>query len=99
MIAIIAEKYNLDASEMINVVTEDPRYKQMQMHPVIDSLGHFNKEDLTKQIPPTEGVAAVAAVAAVAEAVAVVVEEPKKVVMKLKKKKAAASSASDSVEK
>lgn len=81
MIAIIAEKYNLDAAEMINVVSEDPRYEQMLLHPVIESLGHFGKEDLEKQIPTTKN-------APLTEPIV----EPKKVVMKLKKKKATASS-------
>lgn len=76
MIAIIAEKYNLDAAEMIGAVCEDPRYQQMLQHPVIESMGYFSKEDLAKQIP-----------AVVAEVAAEVAPEPKKVVMKLKKKK------------
>jgi hypothetical protein len=54
MIAIIAEKYALDAAEMIGVVCEDPRYQQMLQHPVIESMGYFSKEDLAKQIPAAE---------------------------------------------
>jgi hypothetical protein len=84
MIAIIAEKYNLDAAEMIGVVCEDPRYQQMLQHPVIESMGYFSKEDLAKQIPSAVPVTEVAEVAAQ------VAPEPKKVVMKLKKKKAKA---------
>ena len=88
MIAIIAEKYNLDAAEMIGVICEDPRYQQMLQHPVIESMGYFSKEDLAKQIPAPAPAPAPAEVAEVAvEAVA----EPKKVVMKLKKKKAKAT--------
>ena len=83
MIAIIAEKYNLDAAEMIGSVCEDPRYQQMLQHPVIESMGYFSKEDLAKQIPPPAP-----ATAEVAEVAVEAVAEPKKVVMKLKKKKA-----------
>jgi hypothetical protein len=83
MIAIIAEKYNLDAAEMIGAVCEDPRYQQMLQHPVIESMGYFSKEDLAKQIPA----APTPAPAVVAEVAAEVAPEPKKVVMKLKKKK------------
>lgn len=99
MIAIIADKYNLDAAEMINVVSEDPRYQQMLLHPVIESLGHFDKDDLVKQIPPTEAPHVAVTVAAVATATTEPAVEPKKVVMKLKKKKAVAAASSESVEK
>jgi len=84
MIAIIAEKYKLDASEMIGVVCEDPRYQQMVQHPVIESMGYFSNEDLAKQIPPPT--ASLVAPPVVAPPI-VAIEEPKKVVMKLKRKK------------
>jgi hypothetical protein len=46
MVDIIAEKYKLDAAEIIHVCHEDKRFQQMVVAPTIHSLGYFNEEDL-----------------------------------------------------
>lgn len=46
MVDIIAEKYKLDAAEIIHVCHEDKRFQQMVVAPTIHSLGYFNEADL-----------------------------------------------------
>lgn len=46
MVDIIAEKYKLNAAEIIHVCHEDKRFQQMVVAPTIHSLGYFNETDL-----------------------------------------------------
>ena len=51
MIEIISEKTGIDSNEIINVVKDDPRYKEMMVSPTINSLSILKKEDIEKHIP------------------------------------------------
>ncbi len=46
MVDIIAEKYKLDASEIIHACHDDKRFQEMVIAPTIHSLGYFGEEDL-----------------------------------------------------
>lgn len=48
IIEIIAEKYNLDATEMIESVMNDERYKQMITSPCVNALEYFEQGDADK---------------------------------------------------
>jgi hypothetical protein len=48
IVDIIADKYDLDAEEMINTIIKDPKYTSLSKHPVINSLTYFNQEDADK---------------------------------------------------
>lgn len=54
MIEVLSEKYDLDAGEIIEVVHNDPRIKDMVLHPVINSLGYFEQEDVEKALAKKE---------------------------------------------
>jgi hypothetical protein len=46
MLEIIAEKYGHDVDEMVNVIHEDSRMKDMTVHPVISGLGIISQKDV-----------------------------------------------------
>lgn len=50
MIDILAEKYNLDAHEIVKTVQQDERFQTMVIHPVVNSLSYFGAEDAKKHI-------------------------------------------------
>lgn len=51
MIEVLAEKYNLDADEIIQTVQNDQRMKDIQLNPTLESLTYFGKEDIAKVVP------------------------------------------------
>jgi hypothetical protein len=51
MVEVIAEKYNLDADEIIQTVQNDQRMKDIILNPTLESLTYFAKEDLAKVVP------------------------------------------------
>lgn len=54
MVEVLAEKYNLDADEIIQVVQNDQRMKDIQIHPTLESLTYFGNDDLAKVVPVQE---------------------------------------------
>jgi len=54
MVEIIAEKYNLDADEIIKTVQNDQRMKEIQINPTLESLTYFEKKDIEKIVPCSE---------------------------------------------
>ena len=46
MVDIIAEKYKLDATDIIHACHEDKRFQEMIVAPTIHSLGYFGEADL-----------------------------------------------------
>lgn len=50
MIDVLAEKYNLDANEIIETIQGDPRYNEMKVDPKVESLLYFKEEDLAKKL-------------------------------------------------
>ena len=46
MVDIIAEKYKLDATEIIHTCHQDKRFQEMVVSPTIHSLGYFGEGDL-----------------------------------------------------
>ena len=52
MLEIIAEKYGHDVDEMVKVVQEDSRIKDMTVNPVISGLGIISQKDVP--LPPVE---------------------------------------------
>jgi hypothetical protein len=53
MLEILSEKYNIPVNDMIDVVSKDPRFVDMVVQPVIQTMGYFDKEDGEKVIPPS----------------------------------------------
>lgn len=51
MVEVLAEKYNLDADEIIQTVQNDQRMKDITLNPTLESLTYFGKEDLAKVVP------------------------------------------------
>lgn len=49
MVDIIAEKYKLNAHEIIQACHDDKRFQEMVVSPTIHSLGYFGQEDLSKK--------------------------------------------------
>jgi len=47
---IIAEKYNLDVTEMMKTVREDDRFQLSVSDPGINALGYFDEKDLEKKV-------------------------------------------------
>jgi hypothetical protein len=41
IVEIVAEKYKIDPDEMMHVITEHPRYKEMHVDPVMHDLGYI----------------------------------------------------------
>lgn len=54
VVEIIAEKYNLDVEEMLSVIKNDSRYKDMTVDSRLNALGYFEESDMTKVIPPSD---------------------------------------------
>ena len=54
MVEVIAEKYNLDADEIIQTVQNDQRMKDITLNPTLESLSYFAKEDVAKIVSCTE---------------------------------------------
>jgi len=48
---IIAEKYNLDVTEMMKTVREDDRFQLSVSDPGLNALGYFDEKDLEKKVP------------------------------------------------
>ena len=67
MLEIIAEKYGHDVDELVKVVQEDSRIKDMTVHPVISGLNIITQKDVPVPVPETS-VAAETPVLASAEA-------------------------------
>ena len=57
MLEIIAEKYGHDVDEMVKVVQEDSRIKDMVVNPVIAGLTIIEQKDVPVAVPVTETVA------------------------------------------
>jgi len=55
MIEILAEKYDLDAGEMIETVREDPRFQSMVSGPTVEAMGYFGQSDANKVIEKKAG--------------------------------------------
>lgn len=51
IIEIISEKTGLSHDEILNTVLEDPRYKDMFVHPVLNSFGYVGTHDVAKIVP------------------------------------------------
>lgn len=69
MLEIIAEKYGHDVDELVKVVQEDSRIKDMTVHPVISGLGVITQKDVPAvAIAMAEPVVVEAPVAASTEA-------------------------------
>jgi hypothetical protein len=91
IVTIIADKYELDPNKVIDVITDDPRWTELQVHPIIhDLIGDDGRLDIPLKVEvqekekpkrgrPPKKVAAAAPVAVVeppAPAPAPVVEPP-----------------------
>ena len=50
MMHILSEKYGLDEEEMLSTITEHPLYREMSVHPTINSLLHFEQADTIKPL-------------------------------------------------
>ena len=46
MLEIIAEKYDHDVDEMVKVVQDDARFKDMTVYPIISGLGFIEQKDV-----------------------------------------------------
>jgi hypothetical protein len=53
---IIAEKYQIDADEMVKAVQEHPKYKEMYVNPILEDLGYVGSvagaAETEAQAPP-----------------------------------------------
>jgi hypothetical protein len=76
IVEIVAEKYKIDPNEMMHVITEHPRYKEMHVDPVMLDLGYIVDTTAAAAIPAAKPPAA---------------EKPKVRIMKIKPKAAAAA--------
>jgi hypothetical protein len=45
IVDIIADKYELDANQIIETVINHPKYTSLSVHPVINSLSYFTVDD------------------------------------------------------
>ena len=75
VLTVLSEKYGHSKEDMLATLVAHPSYQSLPRHPVLDSLGYFDEEEL----------AATAAPASVAPAAPVA---PKKIVVRRKKLKA-----------
>lgn len=73
IVDIIADKYELDANQIIETVINHPQYTSLSVHPVINSLSYFTADDLKP------------ALAAPDAPVAPVAPEPVKKILKIKR--------------
>jgi hypothetical protein len=51
MIEILAEKTGLDSTEIVEVIQNDQRYKDIIVHPTIHAMTLVTREDVEKHIP------------------------------------------------
>ena len=54
MLEIIAEKYGHDVDDLVKVVQEDSRIKDMTVHPVISGLGLIQQKDVPAPLVAAE---------------------------------------------
>ena len=58
IIELLAEKYNLDAEEVIQSIHADPRFHELTKNPVIQSMGYFDRDGncahLNKEVKAVE---------------------------------------------
>jgi hypothetical protein len=54
MLQIVAEKYGHSVEEMMEAVSQDERFKNMMINPVLKGLDYFDKDDLAKVVPPPQ---------------------------------------------
>lgn len=45
VVRIISQKYDIPEEEILRVVTEHPDYLNMQISPIVKSLGYFDQDD------------------------------------------------------
>lgn len=77
VVKIIADKYKIPIDELLEVIQTHPDYMNMNVEPMIDSLGYFTNEDVKKVLKKDE-----AAVTKIEETH----EEPPKMLVRIKKK-------------
>ena len=51
IVDIIADKYELDANQIIETVINHPKYTSLSVHPVINSLSYFTPDDAVSAAP------------------------------------------------
>jgi hypothetical protein len=51
MLEILAEKCGFDVDDMINTITNEPRFKDMIVNPTLHSLGYFGKDSVESVLP------------------------------------------------
>jgi hypothetical protein len=52
IVSIISNKYNISEDEIINVLVNHPAFKDMQINPLIHSLGYFKIDDVKEAVGP-----------------------------------------------
>ena len=52
IVSIIANKYKISEDEILNVVVNHPAFKDMQINPLIHSLGYFKIDDVKEAVGP-----------------------------------------------
>jgi hypothetical protein len=58
VVEIISEKTGLTQDEILNTILDDPRYKNMFVHPVLSTFGYVHTPDVAKVVPEAEEVKA-----------------------------------------
>ena len=48
MLDVISEKYEINRADMLEVVMSDERITKMLRHPILDTLGYFTEDELSK---------------------------------------------------
>lgn len=48
MLEILSEKYEINRADMLEVVMSDARITKMLRHPILDTLGYFTEDELSK---------------------------------------------------
>jgi hypothetical protein len=51
MLEILAEKCGFDVDDMINTISNEPRFKDMMVNPTLHSLGYFGKDSVESVLP------------------------------------------------
>lgn len=51
MLDVVCDKYNLPVDDVVGAIMEDPRVKEMDVDPLVHSMGYFSKEDVEKHVP------------------------------------------------
>lgn len=60
IVDIIADKYELDANDIIETVIHHPQYTSLSVHPVINSLSYFTADDATATLKTDDTVKPIA---------------------------------------